>query len=313
MYGKIVGIRGRARYASPAATVQGHRSERTRTPHNMILRRIPTLTAVLVAVIATCPVSAGEAASDVSPCERLNANQVKYPTSGAGRVTFAIAEAYNDTRVVLTGCVKNGTGYDQEWQAAGHTGSSGFGQPGLIQVDSLLSPTGSFTVTEAFGRENPGTKLQYRTLNPGSRWGADGPNYNKYFEGQSTSRDDENLWKMMKSGDYEQVAVINYNRPPDMTPTANASYAIFLHAGNKETWGCISTDLNIVTRFLRTAVPGDRMVMGVNSEIFDTPAAQPIVPTPIVLLAPLAIVAALSIWLARSRSRRTTALGSGRQ
>jgi L,D-peptidoglycan transpeptidase YkuD (ErfK/YbiS/YcfS/YnhG family) len=288
----------------------------------MILRRIPTLTAVLVAVIASCPVSAAGAASDINPCEQLNAKQVKYPTNGAGRVTFAIAEAYNDSRVVVTSCVKNATGYDQEWQATGHTGSSGFGRPGLIQDDSLLTPTGSFTLTEAFGRENPGTKLQYRTLNPDSRWGADGPNHNQYFEGQSTSRDDENLWEMMKSGDYEQAAVINYNRPPDMTPTANASYAIFLHVGKAATWGCIATDLNTVTRLLRTAVPGDRMVMGVNSEIFGTSAAQPIVPPPtvqspvpppVVLLAPLALGAALSIWLARSRSRRTTAPGSTRR
>ncbi|MBD8044881.1 hypothetical protein H9638_13800 [Arthrobacter sp. Sa2BUA2] len=204
-----------------------------------------------------------------NPCERLAAGEVKFDAGTADRVTFATARAYGESEVLITGCVADGEGgYEQEWQATGFAGRNGFAPAGRMWENTLFSPTGTFTVTEALGRKNPGTELAYYTVNEASRWGGEkGPTYNQYFEGAGGPAD-ENLWRYMNSGLYEQAAVINWNRPPDMPVTQGASFAIFLHAGNAKTWGCISTDLFTVTTFLRTAVPGDRMVMGIEEDVF---------------------------------------------
>ena len=210
-----------------------------------------------------------------NPCERLAAGEVKFDAGTADRVTFATARAYGESEVLITGCVADGEGgYEQEWQATGFGGRNGFAPEGRMWENTLLSPTGTFTVTEALGRKNPGTELAYYTLNEASRWGGEkGPTYNQYFEGEGGPAD-ENLWRYMDSGLYEQAAVINWNRPPDMPVTQGASFAIFLHAGNAKTWGCISTDLATVTNFLRTAVPGDRMVMGIQEDVFIASTAR---------------------------------------
>ncbi|WP_066299758.1 hypothetical protein [Arthrobacter luteolus] len=220
---------------------------------------------------AASAAAAAAARSGVSPnpCARLTAGEVKFDVGAADRVTFATAHAYGESEVLITGCVADGEGgYEQEWQATGFAGRNGFAPAGRMWENTLFSPTGTFTVTEALGRKNPGTELEYYTLNEASRWGGEkGPTYNQYFEGTGGPAD-ENLWRYMNSGLYEQAAVINWNRPPDMPVTQGASFAIFLHAGNARTWGCISTDLPTVERFLRTAVPGDRMVMGIQPDVF---------------------------------------------
>lgn len=208
-----------------------------------------------------------------SACAQLNRGNVKFQTAGAQRVTFAVAKGYGKSKVVITSCVKKGNRYVQEWETTGYAGANGFAPPGKMWEDTLYSPTGSFTMTEAFGKEDPGTALEYQTLNKKSRWsGTRGPGYNQYFEGRGRFAD-ENLWKYMKAGDYEQAAVINWNRPPDMQTQQGASYAIFFHAGNSKTWGCISTELETVERLLRDAVPGDRVVMGIRNDVFRTPGA----------------------------------------
>ncbi|TLM85368.1 hypothetical protein FDW83_02990 [Pseudarthrobacter sp. NamE2] len=201
-------------------------------------------------------------------CERLTAGEVLYPTYGAKRVTFATAKSYGATEVLITGCAKKGEEYVQEWQSRGFAGRSGFAPPGEMWQDTLYSPSGSFSFTEALGRKNPGTRLKYHTINRLSRWGGEpGPTYNQYFEGKDGGAD-EDLWFYLRQGDYEQAAVINWNREPDMPTVQGASFAIFLHAGNSVTAGCISTDLETVTRLLVSATPGDRIVMGVEPAVY---------------------------------------------
>lgn len=207
-----------------------------------------------------------------NPCERLNAGEVLHPTYGADRVTFATAKSYGDTEVLITGCANTAEGYLQEWQSTGFAGRSGFAPPGKMRQNTLYSPSGSFSFTEALGRKNPGTQLEYHTINRLSRWGGEpGPAYNQYFEGKDRGAD-ENLWFYLQQGDYEQAAVINWNREPDMPTVEGASFAIFLHAGSSPTLGCISTDLGTVTRLLISARPGDRIVMGVEPTVFTTAA-----------------------------------------
>lgn len=208
-------------------------------------------------------------------CPALNAGKVKYGTGGASRVSFAIAEEYRATRVNFITCVRQANGqYTTEWGALGSAGESGFAGPGFATGPTWqkYSPTGSFTVTEAFGLGNPGTSLAYRTLNPYSRWGGQlNGNYNKYFESSGDVFPDENMWyyATRPSRDYRQGVVINYNRPPDSPIVMNAGFAIFLHGNNVPTWGCISLNDGDLLQFMRTAHPGDRFVMGVGYDIFN--------------------------------------------
>lgn len=229
--------------------------------------------AAVLASVLQFPLPAAAALQEHDPCARLTAGEVRYSVDDAHRVTFATAERYGDTEARITGCVRAGDGYEQEWQTWGFSGRNGFAAAGNMWENTLYSPTGSFTFTEALGRSNPGTKLKYHTLNPDSRWGGErGETYNQYFEGVGGSAD-EDLWRYMEQGLYEQAAVINWNRLPDMPTRQGASFAIFFHAGYAPTWGCISTDLGTVVRLLRTAVPGDRIVMGTVEDVFTASTA----------------------------------------
>jgi len=218
----------------------------------------------------------GSLSSRISPwgyCASLGRGAAKYPSAGAARVSFAVAPTYGSTSVTFVNCVRQSWGYSLEWATRGSDGESGFARPGVATgpTTGKLSPTGSFSVTEAFGVSNPGTALPYRTLNPYSRWGGRlNSNYNKYFESSADIFPDENMWyyATRPQGDYRQGAVINYNRPPDSPITMNAGFAIFLHANPVGTWGCISLSENDVIRYLRSAAPGDRLIMGVDADVF---------------------------------------------
>lgn len=214
-------------------------------------------------------------ADPLDPCQQIKHISPQYQVGTGERLIFAVARDYGETSAVLSSCVRGALGYTLEWQAAAFTGSAGFARPGPVDLNTLLTPTGSFTMSEAFGRTDPGTALRYHRLRPDSWWsGSRGQGFNHYFRGTGTSRD-EHLWSYMLEGDYEQAVVINFNRPPDSPAVFGQSYAIFLHAGLSESWGCISTDLESVIRVQQAARPGDRIIMGVEHEIFptgDTPA-----------------------------------------
>lgn len=208
-------------------------------------------------------------------CPALNVGAVRFTGAGAERVSFAVADDYPSTRVTFITCVRQADGsYTKEWGALGSAGESGFARPGVATGPTWqkYSPTGSFSVTEAFGLGNPGTALTYQTLNPFSRWGGQlNANYNRYFESSSSVFPDENMWyyATRPSHDYRQGVVINYNRPPDSPIVMNAGFAIFLHGNNVPTWGCISLNDGDLLQYLRTAHPGDRFIMGVAYDVFN--------------------------------------------
>ncbi|MEH0111220.1 hypothetical protein V6N00_16015 [Tersicoccus sp. MR15.9] len=247
-----------------------------------ILAVVCLLGGALVADLVSA--SGAAAAGPADPCATLNANRVRFNVDGAARVTFAVAADRNSSYVTITQCARTATGYAKQWATDGWAGVNGFSAPNAAWEDTFRSPTGSFTMTEALGRANPGTRLAYHTVKPTSRWGGErGATYNQYFEGTG-GESDENLWTFMNEGYYEQAAVINWNRRPDMDTRQGASFAIFFHAGWTKSAGCISTHLWAVTRLLQSAVPGDRIVMGAASDLFGTTtagdgAARYLVPT----------------------------------
>lgn len=235
-----------------------------------------SILAVTIAAGALVVAAPAEASAQVyNPCQRLSNGQVKFPSHAANRVTFATATDRNQSAVLITGCVRSGNGYAQEWQTTGYGGSKGFSAQNMAWENTWKSPTGSFSFTEALGRSNPGTALKYYKVNPNSRWGGEyGPTYNQYFEGRG-GESDENLWTYMNQGYYEQAAVINWNRYPDMPTRLGASYAIFFHAGNVPSAGCISTNLSTVNQLLRTNRPGDRIIMGAVDDVFTPYTSSP--------------------------------------
>ncbi|OUM41279.1 hypothetical protein B8W73_11955 [Arthrobacter agilis] len=225
--------------------------------------------------------TSAEAASQVTnPCSRLSSGQSKYSGFSANRVTFATTTDRGQTRALVTTCVRAGNSYQQEWQSAGYVGRSGFKAPGVPSGHTQyeFSPTGSYSVTEGFGLWNPGTRLRFQVLNRNSRWGGrPNSNYNRYFESSSDIWPDENMWSFATrpTGDYRQGVVINYNRPPDSSIRAGEGFAIFLHSNPEPTAGCISLPESVVTRYLRNAQPGDRIIMGAVDDIFTPYSSNP--------------------------------------
>lgn len=224
-------------------------------------------------LVVSAPAQA--AAQVYNPCQRLSKGQTKFSGFGANRVTFATATHRNSNVLTITGCVRSGSGYRQEWQDWGYGGLRGFSPQNKAWEDTYRTPTGSFSMTEALGRKNPGTALKYYTVNPRSRWGGErGRTYNQYFEGRG-GPSDENLYTFMNQGYYEQAAVINYNRQPDARTVQGASFAIFFHAGRVPSAGCVSTSLSTVNRLLRSNRPGDRIIMGAVDDVFTPYSSSP--------------------------------------
>ena len=204
-------------------------------------------------------------------CHHLNTGRSVQPTRNAARVSLTIAEGYGRSQATFVNCVRIGGSYVEEWRTSAYVGASGFKRPGVPSghTQYLFSPQGSYSVTESFGVYNPGTALPYRQLNPSSRWGGRlGTLYNKYFESTGYTWPDENMWYFSLSGDYRLGVVINYNRPPDSSIVQGNGFAIFLHANKKPTAGCIALHEHEVARYMRTARPGDRIIMGVRADLF---------------------------------------------
>jgi L,D-peptidoglycan transpeptidase YkuD (ErfK/YbiS/YcfS/YnhG family) len=204
-------------------------------------------------------------------CQNLNNGRSVQPTRNAARVSLAVAEGYGRSAATFINCVRIGGSYVEDWRTSANVGASGFKKPGVPSghTQYLYSPQGSYSVTESFGVYNPGTALPYRQLNPNSRWGGRlGTLYNKYFESTGYTWPDENMWYFAQSGDYRLGVVINYNRPPDSPIVQGNGFAIFLHANKKPTAGCIALHEHEVARYMRTAKPGDRIIMGVRADLF---------------------------------------------
>lgn len=209
-----------------------------------------------------------------SECSKLNEGGSKYPTGDAKRVLLTYAADYGQSYAAVVYCQRVAGTYVIDWRTDGRVGASGFKPPGIPSGPTRynFSPTGSYSVTEAFGLGNPGTALPYKLLNPNSRWGGNPwtATYNKYFESTSWVGWDENMWYFAtgRSHDYRQGAVLNYNRPPDSEIVQDAGFAIFLHEHKVPTAGCIALDDWAVEDYLRKSVPGDRIIMGVARDIF---------------------------------------------
>lgn len=227
--------------------------------------------ALVAGLVGLAPAAFASTTSHLDPCAALSAGAVRQSAGGARHVVFAVASGYDSNRVTVTECARRGTGWRTLLRTAGRAGSKGFAPPGEKREGDGRSPSGSYTMTEAFGEGDPGTALPYRKLRSnGDCWGSTPgqPTYNEYYSG-TCGTDDENLSKIMEEGPYRQAVVINYNRPPDSPVVPGYGSAIFFHIGDGgPTAGCISVSATKVRQVMRTLLPGDRIIMGTHAVVF---------------------------------------------
>lgn len=227
-------------------------------------------TLVLPLALAS-PVAAKEKEAD-GPCNALNEGKSRYPAGAGKHVLFAVAASHGTTEVTVTECVRKGAG--NGWRTflttGGRVGRSGFAEPGAKREGDGRSPTGSYSLTEAFGEGDPGTALPYRRLREsGDCWGSTvrDHRYNRHYSGPCLPAD-ENLSAIMKDGPYRQAVVVNYNRPPDSPVVQGNGSAIFVHIGSGPTSGCVSLARPELEKVMRTLRPHDRIIMGTRTSLF---------------------------------------------
>lgn len=233
-------------------------------------RRTTIIGAIALAGAATVAglVTLGSAAQAATfdPCRATGT--LRYSTGSARHLVFAVSSAYSSNYVVVTECAKSGKTWKQVGQTTGRAGTKGFAAPGGKREGDGKSPTGSFTLSSAFGMGNPGTALPYRTLRTtGDCWGSTPgqSHYNAYYSGTCRSTD-EDLSATMLRGPYHQAVVIDYNLPK---PVPGYGSAIFFHVGGTTpTTGCVSIAEDRLRAVMRTLGTGDRMIMGPKSALF---------------------------------------------
>lgn len=135
-------------------------------------------------------------------------------------------------------------------------------------------PMGSFTLTQAFGRDaDPGTALPYRQTTPADWWISEaGPSYNTeqhcaYDCPFTQGSPNEHLYYEVPYYDY--AVVIDYNTRNSATGVRQgAGSGFFLHvAVGAPTAGCVAIPADQLVRLLRWFRPGDhpRIVIGTSS------------------------------------------------
>lgn len=236
-------------------------------------RRIAALASIMFAGGAALAVlgpslPAGAQAASFDPCAAVNQGKLRYPTGTSGHLIFAISSAYSSNHVVVTECAKKDGVWTTVTTTTGRAGTAGFAEPGKKREGDGKTPTGSYTLTEAFGMGDPGTKLPYRTLHAtGDCWGSTPGQrtYNEYYSGTCGAAD-EDLSATMRGGAYHQVVVIDYNRPKAVPGKGSA---IFFHVGGvTPTSGCISIAEDRLRAIMRTLNKGDQMIMGPRAALF---------------------------------------------
>lgn len=215
--------------------------------------------------------STGASTRAKSPAAHSGRLPLDLSTGDATQIITVSADSRSSTIAVLRTWRHSGSG----WVAVGpavqaHLGSAGVStQP---SESSTATPIGSFTLTQAFGRQgNPGTRLPYVHTTPDDWWiSQSGSLYNTRQHCASDcafTRGDPNEHLYYETPYYNYAAVIDYN-------TANApggvragkGSAFFLHVTDgRATAGCISVPQADLVRILTWLSPAQhpRILIGV--------------------------------------------------
>jgi L,D-peptidoglycan transpeptidase YkuD (ErfK/YbiS/YcfS/YnhG family) len=190
-----------------------------------------------------------------------------YSTGSATRVITVVASSTSSTVATLQAYDKIGGGWRTHGGAiTAHLGSAGMSSH--TNEGLSATPMGSFTLTEAFGRNaNPGTSLPYRQTTPADWWiSQSGPLYNTLQHcagGCAFMQGDPNEHLSEITPFYNYAVVIDYNRSP---VTQGAGSAFFLHVTDgAPTAGCVAIPQDSLTVLMQWLTPAanPRILIGV--------------------------------------------------
>ena len=160
------------------------------------------------------------------------------------------------------------------WQPVSANIPANLGSAGLTtHPDETLpaTPIGSFTLTQAFGRDaNPDTALPYLHTTPDDWWiSQPGPLYNTHqrcatncaFD-TSTSNPNEHLY--YETPYYDYAVVIDYNTGPRIAQGAGSAFFLHVTTG-APTQGCVAIPVDDLLPLMRWLNPADkpRIVIGI--------------------------------------------------
>jgi L,D-peptidoglycan transpeptidase YkuD (ErfK/YbiS/YcfS/YnhG family) len=184
-----------------------------------------------------------------------------FSTVNATQVITVVASSTSSTQGTLQTWRKTGGG----WLKVGDSVHAYLGSDGLTKHPSesrSATPIGSFTLTQAFGRDaDPGTSLPYTKTTPDDWWiSQPGQLYNtrqRCSSGCDFTRGDPNEHLYYETPYYRYAVVIDYNTtnaPGGVR--AGAGSAFFLHVTvGAPTAGCVSINEDQLVRILRWLAP----------------------------------------------------------
>ena len=221
---------------------------------------------------ATPPASATPRATPRSTGQAL---PLPFGTSNATQVITVTARSTASTTATLQAWTKVSGG----WRKYGSAATAHVGSDGLSSHPSesrSATPIGSFTLTQAFGRDaNPGTALPYFQTTPADWWisqttGAGAKLYNTHqhcSSGCSFVQGDPNEHLYYETPYYNYAVVIDYNtRNAPGGVRLGAGSAFFLHVTDgSATAGCVAIPQSTLVGLMRWLSPGahPRILIGV--------------------------------------------------
>jgi len=197
---------------------------------------------------------------EVSPIKKVNPLPFSIPVT-IGNATQIITVKAIGNKAVLTAWEKGASSWNQVLSTnSAFVGTNGITDGLTRRQNTNTTPTGTFTITQAFGiSANPGTTLPYHVVTKNDWWVED--NKSPYYNTMRTSSEggfdlkapessvngSEHLIKHV--GLYNYSVVINYNMSPSI-PYRGAG--IFLHVSNgRPTAGCVSVPAKTMVALLR--------------------------------------------------------------
>lgn len=162
-------------------------------------------------------------------------------------------------------------GFVQVFSTLSWVGANGMADGRTRRQGTYTTPTGTYTMTEAFGiQPNPGTLVPYHQVRKGDWWVQD--NNSRYYNSlrnqnqggfSVTTRGINGSERLMDYGkQYAHVVVINFNRAPDRQVAKRGS-GIFLHvnSGKGATAGCVSIGRPKLRLLMSSLQPSDRITI----------------------------------------------------
>lgn len=152
---------------------------------------------------------------------------------------------------------KTDSGWKLALKCPGYVGYNGIGKE---REGDQKTPTGTFTLTQGFGRNaDPGAKLPYVKVNKYLYWCADTHYYNQLVDIREKPHSCNGEHLIDYVGSYDYGMFLDYN-PQNIYKKGSA---IFLHcfSGNPYTGGCISVSESNMIYLLRNTEPGAKILI----------------------------------------------------